>query len=260
MPIKKISFVLCVLCVLCLEETYALNLGKLKVDFLNGDYQSAISTGEKILSNANSTSEGLDELYYLLGLSYLKEGNFLRAEDIFEIILKEFKTTKFKDEAMLGLGDVYFLKGNLDKAQATYKELISKNPDSALKPQVYYRLSQIAFKKADLLTGKEYLDKLKKEFPQNIELQINSDISSLTDYPVDLYYTVQVGSFSRSLNAQNLKQKLINLGYPAYIEEISCNKTEKRYRVRVGRLKTRAEAVDLANKLIQEGYPTKIYP
>jgi len=54
----------------------------------------------------------LDELYYLLSLSYLKDGNYLRASDIFEIILREFKGSRFKEDALLALGDTYFLRGD----------------------------------------------------------------------------------------------------------------------------------------------------
>ena len=237
----------------------ALNLDKVKVDFLNGDYKAAIFEGERILANSRHSSD-LDELYYLLGLSYTREGNYLRASDIFEIILREFKASKFKDEAKLGLGDSYLLRGELDKAAGVYEELISDNPGTKLRPQVYYRLSQIAFKKDDAQKAKVYLDKLKQEYPQNRESRVNKDLCSLADYHSGLYYTVQVGSFSKSLNAQNLTQKLTRSGYPAYIEEISDSGTDKMYRVKVGKLKSRHEAAALEDKLSQEGYPTKICP
>ncbi|MBN1913662.1 MAG: hypothetical protein JW788_04610 [Candidatus Omnitrophica bacterium] len=49
--------------------------------YLSGDYKAAISEGEKILAQAKD-QDGLDELYYILALSYMKEGNYLRASDI----------------------------------------------------------------------------------------------------------------------------------------------------------------------------------
>jgi tetratricopeptide (TPR) repeat protein len=252
--VLSFSFTFCVFSFTIITNTYALNLDKTKVYFLKGDYKSAILEGEKVLAGATSTS-GLDELYYILGLSYLKDGNFLRASDIFEIILKEFKNSTFFEEARLGLGDTYFLRGDYDQAQGLYKELLDANPRTKLRAQAYYRLSQIGFKKGDTQQAKEYLDKLKTDFPLNLETTLNRDLYSLSD----IYYTVQVGAFSNRINAQNLSQKLIQKGYSAYVEEINApDKTV--YRVRVGKLRLRQEAQELENKLTQEGYPTKICP
>jgi len=241
------------------STAYALNLDKLKIYFLQGDYKSAIIEGEKIIAGTGQ-SYGADELYYILGLSYLKDENFLRASDIFEIILKEFKESKFKEQAKLGLSDAYFLKGDFDKAQGYLLDLINTNPDTKFKAQVFYRLSQIGFKKGDTQQGREYLERLKREFPLNTEARVYQDIPVLAGTSSDFYYTVQVGSFSNSANAKVLTEKLIQKGYPATIEEVNLDGEEKSYRVRVGRLPTRTEAINLENKLIQEGYPTKIFP
>lgn len=249
------GFILCILYFAFLNNAYALNIDKVKVYFLNGDYKSAISEGEKVLTKYSAHSPSLDELYYILGLSYLKDGNYLRASDIFEIILREFKDSPFKDEAKLSLGDTYFLKGDYDKAQGYYSELINSNPRTELKVSLYYRLSQTGLKKGDTQQAKEYLDKLRTEFPSSLEIKLNKDLYALTD----IYYTVQVGSFANFTNARNLCDKLISKGYDAYLQEADTNST-KTYRVRVGRLKLRPEATQLENKLSSEGYPTKIIP
>jgi len=238
-------------------NAYCLDLSKLKVYFLEGDYKAAITEGEKIMAKDASASHS-DEFYYFLGLSYLKDANYLRASDIFEIIINEFKNSSFKEEAKLGLGDTYFLRGDFSKAEECYKDLINNNPGTKLKAQVYYRLSQVGFKKGNIIQGQDYLSKLKQEFPLSPEARLNKDLSVAPD-SLDVYYTVQVGSFSSSVNAQNLKQKLIRSGYPAYIEETAAE-GKNSYRVRVGKTRLRQEAVDLENKLSQEGYPTKIFP
>jgi tetratricopeptide (TPR) repeat protein len=250
---KKI--ILSIVLVMLTSSGYCVSIDKVKIYFLNGDYKSAISEGEKVLMNYTAHSPNLDELYYILGLSYLKDGNYLRASDIFEIILREFKDSPFKDEAKLSLGDTYFLKGDYDKAQGYYSELINSNPRTKLKAPFYYRLSQIALKKGDTQAAKEYLDKLKSDFPSSPEIKLNKDLYALTD----IYYTVQVGSFVNFSNARNLCDKLISKGYDAYLQETDTNST-KTYRVRVGRLKSRPEATQLENKLSSEGYPTKILP
>ncbi len=231
---------------------YALNLENLKVYFLQGDYKSAIIEGEKILADAKHSSD-LDELYYILALNYLKDGNYLRASDIFEIILREFRDSKFKEEVNLSLADTYFLRGDFAKAENYYRQLFNNNPRTKLKALIFYRLAQCGFKKGDTQQAKEYLSKLKNECPLNLESGFSNDIST------DVYYTVQVGSFSNIKNANNLVQRLNRKGYPAYTEEVNFQ-GKVSYRARVGKFNSRQEAADLENKLSREGYPTKIYP
>jgi tetratricopeptide (TPR) repeat protein len=191
----------------------------------------------------------------------MKDGNYLRASDIFEIILGEFKNSKFQEEARLGLGDTCFLRGDFTKAQDCYQGLLSSNPNTRLKAQIYYRLSQVGFRKGDTQFAKGYLEKLKQDFPANLELKSDKDLGVIpADVSSEVFYTVQVGSFANISNARNLTQKLTQAGYPAYIEEFASSQTGKTYRVRVGKLRQRQEAVELENKLSQEGYPTKICP
>jgi len=237
--------------------SYALDLDQAKIYFLNGDYKSAILEGEKLLAK-DANSPHSDELYYILGLSYLKDGNYLRASDIFEIILKEFKNSAFGDEAKLGLGDTYFLRGDYDKAKEQYNGLLNSSPRTKLKAELYYRLSQVGFKKGETQQAKEYLNKLKEDFPANLEMRLDKDLPVI-DSCSDIYYTVQVGSFASYNNAKNLTNKLISQGYDAYTPEINPNDA-KIYRVRAGRLKSRSEAIQLEKKLSAEGHPTKIIP
>jgi len=253
-----ICFVFCALLFGFLSNAYALNLDEVKGAFLSGDYKTAILEGEKILANSERSSD-LAELYYILALSYLKEGNYLRASDIFEIILKEFKNSSFKEEAKLGLGDSYLLRADYNHAEEYYKEIITANPNTKLKAQIYYHLSQTGFKKGDNWQAKEYLNKLKQELPLSLESRLNKDFYPTPGASPDFYYTVQAGSFSKKINAQNLAQKLIHNNYPAYIEETG-GEAETNYRVRIGKFQIRQEALDLERKLTQEGYPTKIYP
>ena len=70
---------------------------------------------------------------------------------------------------------------------------------------------------------------------------------------------MQVGAFSKKVNAENLTQKLIRQGYPAFMEE-ALSQGNLTYKVKVGKLSTRQEALNLEKKLAQEGYPTKICP
>ncbi len=242
---------------------YALDLDKVKVNLLSAKYTEAIKEGEKILAASRANSVDLDELYYFLGLSYLKSGNYLRASDIFEIILKEFKDSWFKNQALLGLGDALFLKGDYPGAEGKYKELLNTENNQDLLPALYYRLSQAGFKQGKTEQAGEYLNKLKNDFPQSLEVRLNRELFPQPVAPAQtgsvFYYTVQVGSFSNKANAGNLVKKLQGYGYPAFAEE-GVSKDKINYRVRIGKFKSRAEAQDMEKKLSKQGYPTKIIP
>ncbi len=247
---KIILIVLAACFIISVGTGYCLDLDKIKSCYLRGDYKSAITEGEKMMANTRVSSHS-DELYYFLGLSYSRDGNYLRASDIFEIILNEFKDSILKDDAVLGLGDTYFLRGDYKKAKQYYSGLLG---NARLKPAVYYRLSQCGFKEGYAREGKDYADKLKNEFPHNPESKFNKELYSVSDF-----YSVQVGSFSSPANANNLRDKLISKGYDAYIQELESD-GKKAYRVKAGKLKSRPEAVQLEGKISSEGYPTKITP
>ncbi len=129
---RKILLMFWCFCVLVTSRAYALNLDKLNSLFLSQDYKAAILEGEKILA-AKGTSSDLDELYYILGLSYMRDANYLRASDIFEIIINEYKNSPLKEDATLSLADTYFLRQDFDKAEALYKEIINSNPRTKLR-------------------------------------------------------------------------------------------------------------------------------
>jgi tetratricopeptide (TPR) repeat protein len=202
---------------------YALNIEKVKVYFLSGDYRAAISEGERLIAKDEYSSE----LHYFLGLSYLKEKDYQRSADHFKIVVNNFKDGKFKEGARIGLADTYLLREDFSNAQRLYIEIIEENPKTKFKEQINSRLAEIGSKKDN-------------------DLQCDLAVS---------YYSVQVGSFSSVNNAKNFTRKLINNGYPAYMDG-----DQSAYRVKVGKLKTRSQAEELSKKLSSQGYPTKICP
>ncbi|TBR15626.1 outer membrane protein assembly factor BamD [bacterium] len=236
-------------------NAFALDLQKINTYFLNGDYKAAIAEGERAMAVSSGYSKELDELYIFLGLSYLKDGNYLRASDIFEIIVNEFKGSRYKEEAMLGLVDAYYLKGDFVRAESYCNDLLSKYPNSKFKAAVYYRLSRIALGAGNEPKSNEYMAKLKSEYPLSPELKLKGEMT----LPEAVVYTVQVGSFSSIQNAKNLVGELKAKGYQGYYEGATLN-NRSTYRVRVGKLKTLSEAENLKVKLSRQGYPTRIYP
>jgi tetratricopeptide (TPR) repeat protein len=274
----------------------ALGLDNLRNHFLSGDYKACIREGEKLIAQSGS-GKGLDELYYILGLSYLKDGNSLRASDIFEIVINEYRNSKFQDEAKLGLGDSYFLRRDYGRAQDSYGALLKDRPQSKLKPAIYYRLSQLGKRTADKKKEQEFLAKLKSEFPRSPEALTAKEFlpgpmiapagviatpatapkpslpekdiilaplakpasSESTQELITGSFSVQVGAFSSLENARKLTLKLKAQRHSAYISEaVSVNK--KIYKVRIGGFSSRQEAKEAEKKFKALGYPTTIIP
>ena len=166
---------------------YALNIDKVKINFLNGDYKVAILEGEKLLANSKN-AQGLDELYYFLGLSYLKDGNYLRASDICEIILNEFKNSRFSEGAK-----------RLNQ--------VALENSSTIAQSNYYTVQVGSF--ANSANARSLLQKLTQNgYPAFLE---ESGEGS------DKMYRVKAGKLPTREEALKLQDKLAQEGYPTKI-------------------------------------------
>lgn len=233
----------------------AADLEALKVDFLQGNYRRVIFEGQAQVDRINISST--DELSYILGLSYIKEGRLDLAQSSLNRVLNN-RDSKFNSRASLALADTFLLGGRFEEAEEIYNKLISDNPNSKDKASVLYRLSQLELKRGNSQKGNEYLSKLKRDFPFSTELRLSRGIDVVGRLPGNSasqtgVYSVQLGFFSNQSNACNLRDKLLAKGFPAYIENSAGG-----YRVRAGKFKTEKEALDLENKLAMEGFQTKV--
>ena len=233
-----------------------MNLDKPKFYFLKGDYKKAIKEGERMLAQAGKDSRGLNELYYILGVSYMKDGNLLRASDIFEIILRESRSSEFRTEAEIGLADTYFLRGDYATAEKHYKQMEERRAYARFADGIYYRLKRCAEKKGDNAAAAAYAAKISGNFPPPAE---DNGLDVLRN--PGFFYTVQAGSFSRQANANGLKEELFRKGYDAYVEKYQKpGGGNILFRVKVGRFNDRGQAEESAKKLSKEGYPIRICP
>ena len=225
----------------------------LKTDFLQGNYRRVIFEGQAQLDRVHLGNA--DELNYILGLSYLKESKLDLARNCFRNILSN-PNSRFKQEASLALADTYLVSGQFQQAEDGYSKLIIEDSNSNLKPAILYRLSQLEFKKGNSQKGNDYWFKLKRDFPLSPELRLTKSIPLIKmEVNETGEYSIQVGFFTNSVNANNFKNTLLSKNYPAYLENSGAG-----YRVKVGRFKLQKEALDLENKLSRDGFQTKLCP
>ncbi|MDP2939722.1 MAG: tetratricopeptide repeat protein [Candidatus Omnitrophota bacterium] len=225
---------------------------KIEELFLRSDYPSVIEEASRILSQ-DKTSPNLDKVYFYLGLSNMKLGNFAEARNDFNIILREFPNSKLKERVNLSIADLYFLEENYPEAKNYYDNL-AKDTNSNILSLIYYKLAQTNMKLGKWQLAKEYLEKLKNEFPLSFETSLAKNINVY-----DEFFTVQVGSFIDADKARNLSDEIKSAGLDSYIV-INQLQDKTFYRVRVGKFASLKEAKELEKSLTEKNYPTKIFP
>ncbi|MFH1201263.1 MAG: tetratricopeptide repeat protein [Candidatus Omnitrophota bacterium] len=247
--IFAICYLLFAICPVQAQDLY-----KAQELFLRGEYQKSVTECERLLS-LNPEREPQEEVYYLLGIIYLKEGNFMRCRDIFQIITEEIPKPTFRQEAFQGLADTYFKEGDFKEARGRYEKIIKEFPNCRFQSVVYLRLGEIALKEGRWLDANRIFMKIIKDYRLSFEAE-----QSRLFLASDNFFTLQAGAFLDEAKAKNLSLKLINQGY----KDVYISTLEKDgrvfYRVRVGKLNTRKDAQDLKYRLETAGYKAAIYP
>ena len=247
------SFVFCLLALSVVEglslavclSLYAAPLDEAYKDYLDNDYEEALQKAKALKQN--------DEVLYFLGLVYTKIGNYPQAREYLIRLTDNYRRSKLYEQGMVKLADTYLLEGDLSRARPLYESIEKKSTASNYLPLVYLRLSQIAAKEGRWEDKKRYVNLLKEKYPLSNELILAGTLKEQEDF-----FAIQVGAFSNSKNAINLKNEL-DEKYDVYILE-DKNENYTLYKVRVGKFKDRKEAEKTWGRLVKQGYPAKIFP
>jgi len=211
--------------------------------YLNEDYESCVKSSDK------------DSCYqiYLSGLCYLKLRKYTKARNIFREVIKRYPHSKYAVISLIKLGDAYLLEGKYTEAKVAYKSALEKKRVEGFLPLVYLRLAQVFAKEGNWQKEKEFIDRIKHEYPNSIEKELAQALEKR-----GFFFTIQVGAFVNFKNAYSLLKEL-KKRYPAYLVKEKKGKIVF-YKVRVGKFKKRKEAQRIYKKLIEEGYPACFYP
>lgn len=217
--------------------------------FVKGDYEKVTIIGNEYLTRRTTLN---DELQYLMGRTFLKLNRFDEARNRFSRVINDSKSDEFLDEAYIGLADSHYLEGNYKKAKEYYEKLIRYFPDSDEMPIVYYRLAECYSKLNENSASEEYYDKLIKFYPDSLETKLlvgekskfvtysvqtgsfkrwkNAErlCAELKDkgfdaniYTITLgdsyFYRVRVGKFNKLSDAEDMARTLRNRGYSGKI-------------------------------------------
>ncbi len=252
------------------SEMESASLARAERLFLEGRYDKAIHEADILIGSRASRR---DELYYLKGLSELKSNKFKDARESFSSIISRYPGSRRVCDAHVAIGDSYFLEGNMDAALKNYEEAANKFAADRNIAAIYYKIGSVYKRKGASDKAAYYFDKVKAGAPLSFEARMIS--SSGHDAAVSVYdkaapevsvrsasggsgiYSVQVGSFKNSRNAERMVRELADSGYESYIEPPGISGGNL-YRVKAGKCGSKVDAENLAVRLRKAGYSIKI--
>ena len=210
---------------------------KIQGNFLKENYAAVEDLSDRYLRSSQTDPSVYDEVLYLKAFSLLKLD---RGEEA-RVIWRSFEDKNsnahervFARSAAISIADSYYFEGRKDLAHQSYEAALSKFPDSEETDYARQRLVELrSFAPAGFLPLRQM---------------------AMEEIPV---YSVQVGSFSKQANAEELVKRLSRSEFDVRVDS---NSSDPLYRVRVGKFTSRQEAEALQTRLKREGYPTKIVP
>lgn len=222
--------------------------------FMQKDYPKTKDLAGTFANQTNTPQEKSEALYYS-ALSDLWLGQYAFARQTVQKVIDSKPSGELQDKAALALIDSYYMEGDYKNSLNLAEDFARNNPKSEFSSSIYLKIARAHLKLADWDRGREYLQKIIKEFPNSVE---RFHVEQLLQE--SQFFAVQVGSFLDRSASESVATELQKKGEYAYVVETTSQDGKKFYRVRVGKFQQFNEAQKLETKLAQLGYPTKIYP
>ncbi len=230
------------------------SLADIEKSVMQQDYEQAVALAEDFLGSAGDGAAA-HQASYLLGVSYLRLGEWGRASRTFKDLLKEELGKDLRDKAYIGLFDCYYQQAKYKRALKTIETLLDIGSRSNYLSLIYLKAARVNIKLSRWKQAKEYLQRIIDRFPDSFEYHTARQLLE-----EEQYFAVQVGAFMERERALQVVDALQYQDHYAYIVETLDRDQRKFYRVRVGQLTVLKEAERLRKQLSQLGYPTRIYP
>ena len=225
----------------------------INIMFLKEDYRGLTESANNNLGKLRLTRQEKKEILYLMGLSYIKTGDFSKARKAFGDILDK-KGDELRQDAYIGIADSYFIEKNYDKAIKSYESILNMYPKSDRLSSVYYNLAGCYKAKNNNSKANLYLDKVKKGYDTSFE---SGKAEYLPTKTTTRYYIVQLGAFKRLKNAKKLVKSLARKKYDSYVQKIEKD-GRTYYRVRCGKFSNEYYAKRLVRRLRKNRFSAKI--
>lgn len=148
-----------------------------QIEYLRGQYDDVIAHASTIMAK-NPVAELLPELHRITGLSYFKKGAYHSARPYLEEFVGEVESPN--DDALYALGAIQYDSGDLTEAEKNLRQLTDRG--NALAQGAYLYLGQIAEQRGDMNAAAMAFEKgANMAFDQNVaETSLYNHIVALT--------------------------------------------------------------------------------
>ena len=228
------------------------SLDDIQTAIIGEDFSRAEKLAREFIAGSAPEPQRQEALYYL-GLSQLQVGRHAEAYDTFRRLLNSLPERRLRDKAYIGTIDALYFQGAYDEAAKVADTLLERSPRSEFLTLIYLKAARANLKLARWQKAQIFLRKIQREFPESFEASIARQlleeeqfftvqvgafldpskaeelmqtldsrgeyayIVKTTDRFGQVFYRVRVGRLTTLRDAENLKARLSQLGYPALI-------------------------------------------
>ncbi len=130
-------------------------------------YEEGLEDITKTENQANGTSELVDKLRYNLALAYIKQGVAKSGIAVFEDIVTKSVDPAVRGGALCQIGDTYQDMGEYLKAEEAYARILKQYPDASFADYALYQTGLSQLKRTDSISAIVSFKLLPKNYPQS---------------------------------------------------------------------------------------------
>ncbi len=223
-----------------------------QVLYLRGDYRKALEGFSNFILTFPHSPYTADASIWK-GKCHLKLGEVEAAEESFRRAIERPRNECLANLAKEGLADCAFMKGDFRKAARIYRSLL--DAECISQPRTLYQLAESSLRAGDTAEARRRFEQLvstysDSKYAETARVKLRSGLD---------VFRIQAGAFSIRSNADRLRNRLIQKGFPAYIELSHLNGTTL-YCVRIGRFDSWREAERKAAEVRRTGFHATVVP
>ena len=190
----------------------AAEISDIESALMNKEYESVKDFSNQIIRNSSDHQQIIKAQYYL-GLAQLRLGQYAEGRRAFHTVMQADHQDLY-DKAAVGLMEGLAMAGLYKDVVNEANKFISRRGNSPVISAVYLKLARGYLKLSQWNKAKESLLKIINDFNQSPEVPLAKHLMEEKQY-----FAVQVGSFEDKNNAVDLINILKSGGYYAYIIE-----------------------------------------
>ena len=134
--------------------------------FFKKEYVKAFS----VFKDLAGRNEYKDVSLFWLGETYLKSGDFVKAQDQYRQIIEGFPTSLYAPQAYYSLAWSFFQKGDYDLAKKAFQELIEKYPSNNLSEDAAFKIGECDYNGGQYEGAVFQFNKYLQDHPQSTRL------------------------------------------------------------------------------------------